>query len=141
MMPMVKRAALAAAVMLTAGAAHAACDTVSYIEQCKAMLSDGYSVVTAYQLDGEADKVGSISDDTVLSTRLSYQVTVCGAEGNAITFALEAASGETVLSNKDGDAYRSSLTFTPPKMTVYNLVFSAPSPAELCGGAVLGVKR
>ncbi len=141
MITMMKRAALAAAVVLAAGAAQAACDTAQFVEQCTGKLAEGYSVLNSYALDGETAKANSIVDDNVLTSRMSYQVTICGADENVIEFALNTAAGETVLTNKDGDMLKSSMTFQPERMSVYNLVFSAATPAELCGGAVLGVKR
>ena len=77
-------AAFAAGVVLFAGAAHAACDAAAQIEQCKGQLDAGYNVLNTYALDGQDGKITSVVDDNVLSSRMSYQLVICGAEG--VTF-------------------------------------------------------
>lgn len=136
-----QRAALAVAVTFGAGAAHATCDSAALVEQCKGMLGDGYSVMSTFAFDNKEGKVSSLRDDNVLSSRLAYQVAVCGQTDGSIEFALETGSGEQVMSNKSGDKLEQVVTIQPERMSVYVLVFTAPSPAEFCGGAVLGAKK
>jgi hypothetical protein len=134
-------AALAAAITLSSGAAHAACDSAQYIAQCEGMLDTEYAIVNTYAFDSETIKEGEIIDDNVLSTRLSYQVAVCSPDGHPVEFVLETASGDHVTTNKDGDALKPVITFKPERTTVYNLIFRAQPSDGFCGGAVLAMKR
>lgn len=131
-------AALAAAVTLSAGAAHAACDPAQYIAQCVGILDNGYTIVNTYAFDNETIKEGKIVDDNVLTTRLSYQVAVCSPEGHPVEFSLETASGDRVTTNKEGDALQSVFMFKPERMTVYNLIFKAQPSDGFCGGRGAG---
>lgn len=140
MIRILQRAALAVAVTVSAGAAHAACDTAPLIEQCKGKLGDGYNVTSTFALDGQDGKVTSITDDNVLTSRLSYQVAVCSQDGD-IDFALQTGAGEEVMTNKSGGQSEQVITIKAERMGVYNLVFSVQPPAALCGGAVLGAKK
>jgi hypothetical protein len=140
MIRLMQRAALAAAVTFGAGAAHAACDTAALIEQCEGMLGDGYSVMSTFALDGQDGKVTSVTDDNVLTSRMTYQVAVCSQDGD-IEFVLESGAGEQIATNKAGGKFEQVTTIKPARMSVYNLVFSVQPPAALCGGAVLGGKK
>lgn len=130
-------AALAAALMLSAGAAQAACDTAAAAEQCKGKLGDGFQVVNTYSLSADAGKPVSVADDHVLSSRMEYRVVICGDP--ATTFVLENGAREPVMNNGTSGALQQDIVLKVPKASVYYLVFQAP--ADSCGAAVLGLKR
>jgi len=131
-------AALVATSALVGGSAYAACDTSAQAAQCRAMLSEGYSALKSYTLDADGGKNTSIADDKVLSSHMSYQVVICGAEDTG--FALETGSRKQVLDNKMGDKMQSAVTISPDRTSLYYLVFSLPD-ADTCAAAVLGVKK
>lgn len=130
-------AAFAAGAVLFAGAAHAACDTTGQVEQCKGQLAAGYDVLNTYALDGQDGKITSVVDDNVLSSRMSYQLVICGADG--VTFELQSGARKPLLNNKEGDSLQTMLTIEPERSSVYYLAFGLPA-ADTCGAAVLGVK-
>jgi len=134
-------AALAVATVCVAGTAHAACDTAAVIEACKGQLSEGYAALKSYGLDSVAAKKHSFSDDSVLSARASYQVAICGPDAGKTEFVLKTGSEQDVLSNKSGDALQSSVSIKVERTSVYLLMFNGPENAELCAGAVLGIKK
>ena len=136
-----KLAALAAAVSLCAGVANAACDTAPLIEQCKGKLSEGYTLMSTFALDGQDGKVTSVRDDNVLTSRMTYEVAICSPKDGSIEFVLESGTGEKIATNKSGDTFQQVTAIKPERMSVYFLVFNAQAPAELCGGAVLGGKK
>jgi len=141
MMHSMKWAALAAAMSLCAGVANAACDTAPLVEQCKGKLSEGFTVMSTFALDGKDGKVTSVRDDNVLTSRMTYEVAVCGSNDSNIEFVLETGMGEKIATNKSGDTFQQVTTIKPERMSVYFLVFNAQAPAEFCGGAVLGGKK
>jgi hypothetical protein len=112
----------------------------SLIEECKGKLAEGYTVLNTYALEGGEEKATSLSDDNVLSSRLSYPVAVCGPADGPGEFTLETAAGEQVATNKSAGAFAAVVTIQPERMSVYNLKFSAQPSFEFCGGAVLGTK-
>ncbi len=133
--------ALTAGLALLAGAAHAACDTAAHIKECEGKLGEGYTVLTTYALGGGDGEAAPVEDDTVLTTRMAYQLVICGPAAESSEFVLESGAREPLLSNKSGDGFEQVVAIKPERMAVYYLVFHAPASGEFCGGAVLGIKR
>ena len=136
-----KAASLAAAVVLVAGSAHAECDAAAAAEECKGMLDDGYSVMKTYELSGEEGKAFAIEDDNVMTSRMSYQVVLCGPAAEETEFMLETGSRTQVADNKSGDGLKTKVSIEPERMSVYYLIFNGPEDPEMCGAAVVGVKK
>ena len=134
-------ATLAVATACFAGTAYAACDTATVIEACKSQLGDGYAVLNTYALDSVAAKKHTFSDDNVLSSRASYKVAICDPNAGNTEFVLKTGSGQAVLSNKSSGVPQSVVSFKAERTSVYLLEFSGAETAELCAGAVLGIKK
>lgn len=133
--------ALAAGLTMLAGGAYAACDTAAHIQECTGKLDEGYQVLTTYALGGEKGEAAPVEDDTVLSTRMEYQLVICGPAAETSEFVLESGARERLLSNKTDDGFAPMVAIKPERMAVYYVVFHPPASGEFCGGAVLGIKR
>ena len=131
-------AALVAASALAGGSAYAACDTAAQAKQCQMTLSKGYSVLKSYQLDAKEGKTKLVADDKVLSSRMSYEIAVCGAVGVAV--AVETGNGQKMFGATSNNGKKPLMVVQVGKTSVYGLKFALPA-ADTCAAAVLGVKK
>jgi hypothetical protein len=134
-------AASVVATTIVVGVARAECDTATHIEECKGKLETGYSVLQTYPLDGQGGKVTKVEDDNVLTKVMSYQVAICGPSASEIKFVLQSGKEEPILDNQAGDRLQPLITIKPEKSSLYYLIFDGTAATDLCGGAVLGMKK
>lgn len=128
------------------GVAHAQCDAEKFMDNCNAKLSDGYTFLKSYNIDGAKASSGKkVEYSYVFSKNTNYMLTLCAEGGNPknMYVTLYDSQRRPLMSSyvKDKDKFLSKVAYQCSSTGIYYLSFQFAGGSPNCGGSILAFKR
>ena len=130
----------------TFGLAQAQCDAEKFMDVCNAKLSDGYTFLKQYSIDGAKATSGKkVEYSYVFSKNTQYMLTLCSENKNPknMYVTLYDSQRNPLMSSfiKDKNEFLSKVAYQCSSTGIYYLSFQFAGSDPTCGGSILAFKR
>lgn len=123
--------------------AQAQCNAGDFANECISELSDGYTFLKSFQIDGQGGGRPKVEYSYVFSKDTNYNIKICapgeGTDGIKVTL-YDANRQRKGSSYVNGSLLR-GFTYSCPATGIYYITFEFEGSTNFCGGSVLGFKR
>lgn len=124
-------------------AAQAQCDADKFMANCQGKISDGFTFLKSYTIDGS--KGGKVEHSYVFSKDTTYLLSLCTENGDPKNmYVILSDSNRKELFNsydKKSGKYMPLVGYRSTATGIYYLTFYFNEGADKCGGSVLAFKR
>ena len=120
----------------------AQCQSDALCNSCIPKLSQGFSFLKTYKINGENDLV-KVEYSYVFAKGTQYMLTLCdqNASANTITITIFDSNRNKVASNKIEGKLLPAIAFPCNATGIYYLQYTFEGASTRCGGSALGFKR
>lgn len=121
----------------------AQCDSELYSNMALKKLSEGFTFIKSFKVDGKGGIRKEIEYTCVFSKDTQYKVIMEGKDdgANGIVVTLFDAKREQLASSFNNNKFYAGWTYLCKATGIYYLRFTFKDSHSFCGGAVLGFKR
>jgi hypothetical protein len=118
------------------------CNSDALCNTCIPKLSQGFSFLKTYKINGENDLV-KVEYSYVFAKGTQYMLTLCdqNASASTITISIFDSSRNKVASNKIDGKLLSAIAFPCNATGIYYIQYTFDGSTSRCGGSALGFKR
>lgn len=132
-------------IAVSAGFANAQCDAHVFMDKCNAKLSDGYTFLKQYSIDGSGSSGKKVEYSYVFSKNTFYMLTLCaeGGDPKNMYVKLYDSQRNLLMSSyvQDKNQFLSKVAYQCSSTGIYYLSFEFQGGSGSCGGSVLAFKR
>lgn len=124
--------------------AKAQCNASDLADQCISQLSDGFTFVKSFPIDGEGGSKSKIEYSYVFAKGTEYTISICGNDGtpDGIVVNLYDSNRRPITSNAANGKILKGVRYNCNSTGIYYITFTFDeTSAKNCGGSVLGFKR
>ncbi len=134
-------------IFLMAGLVHSVsaqdCDSELYSNMALKKLTDGFTFIKSFKVDGKGGTRKDIEYTCVFSKDTKYKVILQSKDGEAtgVIATLFNSKREQLATSHNNGKFYTGWTYVCKATGIYYLRFSFKDSHSFCGGAVLGFKR
>ena len=120
--------------------AMAQCNPDDFTTQCIPKLSEGFSFLKGYKIDGNNGQKEKIEYSYVFIKGMQYMINICSENNSGIVISLFDSDKNKIATSKVDGNYASAITFPCKSTSIYYINYTFESGQEYCGGSVLSFR-
>jgi outer membrane lipoprotein-sorting protein len=121
----------------------AQCDPIGYTETCISKLTNGFTFLKSFKIDGENGDKNKVEYSYVFSKDTQYFINICSPDTNTdgIVVTMYDSQRNQVGTNLVNNNFYPGFVYPCNATGIYYITFTFRDSKSFCGGSTLGFKR